>query len=236
MTLTVARRAAVQQQVQVGQLPQHPLPPPVTGEELWVDCSNYTGPLTDHGCADLKAAGYVGIIAQAITGLDGKTYTRQQLAAALRNGLRIAGYIWCFPVASVSSRLLMFDGFPLEFLALDVEQAGLSIANVDRDLALCDEYMVAQGMVPTGLSKDSFRLLHPTIIYTARWFFAQQGWLGLTRWSERPLWEALYDGIPDVSVGFWPYGGWTKMTIKQWRGTSNVGEVQQVDLNVTAAA
>jgi hypothetical protein len=116
-------------------------PPPVAGGELWVDCSNYTGNLTDQGCADLKAAGYVGVIIQAITGLDGVSYTRQQLAACVHNGLRIAGYVWCFPFAapgSMLTRLGMFDGYRLEFLALDVEEAGTRKFDVDRDLALCD--------------------------------------------------------------------------------------------------
>jgi hypothetical protein len=184
--------------------------------------SNWTGPLTDQGCMDLKANGYVGVIVQAITGLDGKSYTRQQLATAQRNGLRLAGYVWCFPgasTASIHSRLAMYDGYMLEFLYLDVEQAGLAIADVDRDLAECDRY--------TGRKAG---------IYTAHWFFQDQRWLSLTRWADRPLWEALYDGIPDAAVGFHPYGGWTKMAIKQWAGTSSVGVVDQVDLNVTAAA
>jgi hypothetical protein len=143
----------------------------------------------------------------------------QQLAMCRKNGLRVQGYCWCFPGASKSSmtsRLAMFDGFAIEALWLDVEQAGLKVADVDRDLALCDAYM--QGK-PTG-------------VYSGRWFFAQQGWLGLTKWADRPLWDSNYTGIAEVGSGFIPYGGWTNPTITQYAGTSSIGSVQQIDLDV----
>jgi hypothetical protein len=191
---------------------------PPTGPALWVDASNYSGAFTDAHCADLKTAGVVGVIVQAITGLDGVSYTRQQLLACVRNGLRIQGYVWCFPGASQASmrgRLAMLDGFALEALWLDVEQAGLKIADVDRDLGLCDAY-----------------LSELTGIYSGRWFFAQQGWLGVTKWSGRPLWDSNYNGVPVVGAGFVPYGGWTKPVVSQYQGTSSIGRVQQIDLDV----
>jgi hypothetical protein len=192
-------------------------PSPAT-VELWCDTSNWTKDLTDQGCADLKAAGIVGVIAQAITGLDGISYTRQQLDACVRNGLRIAGYVWCFPHdsrASMSGRLQMFDGFAIETLWLDVEQNGLKRTDVDGDLALCDAYKGA----PTG-------------IYSGRWFFVQQGWQHDTWWSSRPLWDSNYTGVAEVGTGFVPYGGWTMPTMSQYRGTSTIGHVNQIDLDV----
>lgn len=180
--------------------------------------SNYTGELTDQGCADLKAAGYVGAIVQAITGRDGVSWTRQQLHACARNGLRIQGYVWCFPgasKASMSSRLGMFDGSNIERLWLDVEQAGLKASDVDRDLSVCDHYMSAK----VGC-------------YSGRWFFARQGWLGHTAWSDRLLWDSHYNGEPVVGAGFIPYAGWTVPTMSQFAGTSSVGSVHEIDLNV----
>lgn len=164
----------------------------------------------------------MGCIVQAITGNDGRSYTRQQLDACVRNGLRIQGYVWSFPNASLSSingRLSMFDGFPIERLWVDVEQAGLHQSDVDRDLAACDRYMGTWTRVG---------------IYTGRWFWAQQGWLSLTRWADRALWDSNYTGIADVGSGFIPYGGWQWPKITQYRGTSSVGVVNQVDLNVSA--
>jgi hypothetical protein len=222
LTTILARRIA-SSQVR-SRRPLEPEPPDSAGVhyELWADISNYTGPLTDEGCADLKAAGYVGVIVQAITGLDGNTYTRQQLEVARRNGLRLAGYVWCFPGASEASirgRLGMFDGFELEFLALDVEQAGTTILDVERDLKLCNAYIRD---VP--------------FLYSGKWFFDQQGWSHLDLWADHPLWDSNYDGEPDADVGFRPYGGWTEATIKQFRGTSRIGHVDQIDLNVRRAA
>ncbi len=186
---------------------------------MWADVSNYSKQLTDQGCADLRAAGIVGCIVQAITGIDGFSYTRQQLDACQRNGLRIAGYVWVFPNAlraSMQSRLQMFDSFPIESLWADVEQKGLKTADVDRDLALCDVYI---GKL-TG-------------VYSGRWFFQQQGWLGHTAWSNRALWDSRYDNVPETQTGFIPYGGWSECTIKQYAGSSSIGSVHQIDLNVT---
>lgn len=190
-----------------------------TGREFWIDASNWSKELTDEGCAGLKSAGVVGVIIQAITGNDGISYTRQQLDACRRNGLRIAGYCWCFPGdtrASIQSRLAMFDGYTLESLWLDVEQVGLHIADVTRDLAIMDLYFG-----------------RPVGVYTARWFWQQQGWLGWTAWSDRPLWTANYDSNPDTTVDFVPFGGWTSTVIKQFVGTSAIGTVSQIDLDMT---
>lgn len=183
-----------------------------------MDASNYTGPLTTQGCLELTAAGVVGVIVQAITGADGRSFTRQQLGMCAANGLRVQGYVWCFPGASnasMTSRLAMFNGARLEALWLDVEQAGLKTSDVDRDLALCDAYLGAR----TG-------------VYSGRWFFAGQGWLNVTRWSNRPLWDSLYNRVPIVGAGFVPYGGWTKPSVSQFAGTSSIGSVHQIDLDV----
>lgn len=213
MTLTAPLRAAVQQQV----LRRPAAAPSPTAPALWVDMSNYSGALTDGMLDDLQAAGYVGAIVQAITGNDGASYTRQQLDALTRRGLRIAGYVWCFPGAAPSSmqgRLAMFDGYRLEFLALDVEQVGLSRADVDRDLAICDLYARAR-----------------TWVYSAFYFFKDQGWLNETRWADRPLWFASYDDVPELTP-FTPFGGWTTPRAKQFMGTSTIGRLHMVDLNI----
>lgn len=131
--------------------------------------------------------------------------------------------MWCFPGATTSSiltRLAMFDGYHIEFLALDVEQAGLKRGDVDRDLLWCDRYAGNPS---------------PTWIYTGKWFFDQQGWSKVTWWSTRKLWDSNYDGTPIANDHFRPYHGWTMCQIEQYRGTSSIGSVRQVDLNVTAA-
>jgi hypothetical protein len=187
---------------------------------LWVDASNYTGAFTDQMMADLKAAGVKGIIVQAITGADGTSYTRQQCQMAVSHGFLLGGYVWCFPgenQASIDGRLAMFDGFPLAFLWADVEQTGTTVADVNLLLARCDAYTGQQ----TG-------------VYTGKWFFDQQGWSGLTLWSNRPLWVSIYDGQANVLIGFVPFGGWTACVVKQYAGSSSIGSVHMIDLDVAA--
>lgn len=213
---TQTQRVVLIQQTWPAPVPKKP--PAPASSTLWCDASNYTGPFDDQQMADLKNAGYVGVIIQAITGLDGKSYATQQLAVAARNGLRLAGYLWCFTAssaASVNNRLMMFDGYTLEFLALDAEAGSLSVADVDRDLTRCDAYW---GGV--------------TWLYSGKWFFDQQGWSNDSRWSTRPLWDAHYDGIADPDVNFVPYGGWTQCQAKQFQGTSSIGSLTEIDLNV----
>lgn len=183
-----------------------------------MDASNYTGPLTDQGCHELLAAGIQGVIVQAVTGLDGHSYTRQQLSACVANGLRIQGYVYCNHGQSVASRLPMYDGFPVETIWLDVEASGLTKANVNRDFALIDTFL-GDG--------------DPAGCYSGHWYFQQQGWLKYTKWADegRALWNSAYDGIADPDVGFVPYGGWQQCAVKQYRGTSSIGSVQQIDLD-----
>lgn len=171
---------------------------------------------------DLVAAGVKGVIVQAITGLNGISHTSQQCQMVAQYGLELHGYVWCFPgesATSIDSRLAMFNGKPVRRLWADVEQAGLSSHDVDLLLSRCDMYL------PTQL----------TGVYSGRWFFVQKGWLNLTRWSERDLWDANYvDGVPDPTVGFVPYGGWDHCVIKQFKGTSDVGTVHEVDLDAVS--
>lgn len=171
---------------------------------------------------DLRDAGVVGIIIQAITGLNGISYTSQQCQMAVKWGFRLHGYVWCFPgesAVSIDTRLSMFNGYPVEKLWDDVEQSGLTVADVDLLLTRSDMYLPTQR---TG-------------VYSGKWFFDQQGWTGLTRWSDRDLWDADFDGIADPNVGFEPYGGWTRRVVKQYRGTSSIGTVHAIDLDVRGA-
>lgn len=188
-----------------------------------MDLSNYTKDLTDQGCADLLAAGVVGCIIQAVTGVNGVSYTRQQLDACQRNGLRIQGYVWVFPgdtKPSMGSRLAMFNGFPIEALYVDVEQMGVKEADVDRDLAAADAYL-ADGRLAG--------------IYSSRYVFVDNKWLGVTKWANagRLLWSAIYDGIADPDVGFVPYAGWGQCQIKQFGGSSSLGSVTEIDLDIS---
>lgn len=167
----------------------------------------------------------VGVICQAITGLDGATYVRQQLDACQRNGLRSRGYIWCFPLendASIDSRLAMFDGFPIEGIGVDVEQAGISQKDVSYLLDKTAAYLAQRGIA--GLPW----------FYSAHWYFSSRGWLSLTTWSKYPLWDTRYNNQPELLRDFVPYGGWTQddVVATQYFGTSAIGAVHQIDLDL----
>lgn len=160
----------------------------------------------------------VGVIIQAITGTNGISWTKQQLQACVRNGLRIQAYVWVFAgdtARSMDFRLAMLNGFNIERLWADVEDAGITRADVDRDLKLCDTY-----------------LGQPAGIYTGKWVFDQHGWSHQSWWSHRDLWASIYDGVADPDVGFIPFHGWTRCVMKQHAGTSSIGSVHQIDLDV----
>lgn len=70
-------------------------------------------------------------------------------------------------------------------------------------------------------------------IYTAKWFW--EGHLGNPKWSwlaGSKLWNAFYDGDPDVDFARFPYGPWTQASVvgEQYVGTTNIGGAQ-FDLN-----
>jgi Glycosyl hydrolases family 25 len=186
--------------------PVHTRPPNPTLPRQWIDVSNWQGQLLPEWFADWGGRGFGGLIVQAVTGTDGRSYTQQQLDMAMDCGWEVAAYVWCSPgdasdSAGIRSRLALLDPYAEElvFLALDLEQAGTTPEDVQADLSLCDQY----------LKKE-------TVIYTARWFFQQQGWAYMSYWSDRRLWDAQYDNEADVDQGFVPYGGWAERWIKQY--------------------
>jgi hypothetical protein len=188
----------------------------VTGDR-GVDVSNYTGPLTADRIAALQAWGCRFVVVQAITGQDGVSWTRQQCQAVLDAGMDLQGYVWAFPgenTLSVTNRLALFGAFPLSRLWLDVEQAGLTVQDVNLALGACDNWHGQH----TG-------------IYTGKWFFDQQGWSGQALWADRDLWHSSYDHVADAGAGFVPYGGWTRPAVKQY---DNVGPIPDADVNVVA--
>jgi len=100
------------------------------------------------------------------------------------------------------AKLHLFDGFQLDFLANDVEEMQMDLADVSAALQSCDSYL--------GRPRDVW-------IYTRENLFTKAyGWANLHPWPDRKVWVANYDGIPDVNVGFHPFCGWTQAEMKQW--------------------
>lgn len=173
--------------------------------ELSLDVSNYQRVLGDDFFEHWGALGYSGLIVQAVVGLDGYSYTAQQLQAGLDHNWAISSYVWCSSGDSMDRgrfqrRLDLIERFTddIVFVALDVEEMGLTPDDVDADLLRCDE------IVPDSP------------FYTGKWIFDQLGWSDYDWWSERRLWDSNYDRKADVNVGFRPYGGWTEAWMKQF--------------------
>lgn len=193
------------------------VPPPLeaTWPRLSLDVSNWQGALADSFFETWSAQGYGGLIVQSVLGSDGKTFTQQQLQAAVEHDWAIAAYVWCAPgdaqTGAVNQRLSYLAGFEdrLAFVALDVEQGGTAAADVDFDL-----------QVLALLNREA------TPMYTAYWFFENQGWLDLQQWAWCRLWDARYMGEADPDLGFRAYGGWSAAWLTQFTDTpldQNVG-------------
>jgi len=186
-----------------------PTRPLVLPEAQWpefsLDVSNYQKELHDDFFEHWGALGYKGLIVQAVVGLDGFSYTAQQLQAGLDHGWAISAYVWCaagdaLDRGRVQGRLDLIERFThnLVFVALDVEEMGLSPEDVDADLIRCDE------------------VITDSPLYTGKWAFDNLGWSDNDWWAERRLWDSNYDRTPDVNAGFRPYGGWTDAWMKQF--------------------
>jgi hypothetical protein len=145
---------------------------PVPGwPQYSLDVSNHQRALGDDFFAHWGALGYRGLIVQSVTGLDGYSFTRQQCQAALDHGWQIAGYVWCSSGDGISdsrfkARLELIEPYlgPLHFLALDVEEAGLSPEDVDADLQRCDE---VKGDTPIYCVTPETRVLTRDLLWVA---------------------------------------------------------------------
>jgi hypothetical protein len=92
-------------------------------------------------------------------------------------------------------------------------------AKISEALAACDAYPTTSG--------------RPAGVYSGRWYWADRRYIAnSTSFSQRELWDANYDDVADAALGFAPYGGWQRVAIKQYRGTSVLAGIGGLDLNV----
>ncbi len=202
---------------------------------LAVDISNYTTPLTPTAIEGLKSAGVRHVIIQSIDPPAGYPpgRTREQIQACRAAGLTVDAYIWLWfdlDIDDIRHKLSLLDGLEIRQLWLDVEDTAsikydqpTTEAKVTAALAACDAYKTTSGQ-KTG-------------VYSGKWFWADQRYMGNTAiYADRELWDANYDDVADATAGFRTYGGWQAPRIKQYRGTSVLGGVGGIDLNVLSVA
>jgi Glycosyl hydrolases family 25 len=202
---------------------------------LAVDISNYTTPLTSAAVDGLKAAGVSHVIVQAIDPPPGYPpgQTREQIQLCQAAGLSVDAYVWLWfdlEINDIQHKLQLLDGLSIRQLWLDVEDT----ASIKYDQATCE------AKVSAALAAcDSFQTTsgQKTGIYSGNWFWADPRYMGNTAiYADRELWDANYDQIPDATSNFRAFGGWVAARIKQYRGTSIIAGVANVDLNVLSVA
>jgi hypothetical protein len=202
---------------------------------LAVDISNYTTPLTSAAVDGLKAAGISHVIVQAINPPPPypSGQTRQQIQLCQAGGLTIDAYVWLWfdlDIGDIQRKLQLLDGLSIRQLWLDVEDT----ASIKYDQATCEARVTAALAACDAFATTSGQ---KTGVYSGRWFWADPRYLGnTTTYADRELWDANYDQVPDAASDFRPYGGWQAARIKQYRGTSVLAGVANVDLNVLSVA
>jgi hypothetical protein len=198
---------------------------------LAVDASNYSDPFTPASLASLRSAGVEHVIVQAVDPPPGYPpgVTGQQVMACIDAGFSVDAYVWLWfdaDIDDIHHKLSLIDGLAIRQLWLDVEDtaairydAATCNAKVSAALAVCDAYGTTSGQ-RCGT-------------YSGRWFWIDNRYMGnTTAFADRELWDANYDDVADAAMGFVPYGGWTGPRIKQFRGSTTVGTVGGLDLNV----
>lgn len=193
--------------------------------------SNFTDRLTPTGLQALKDAGVGHVIVQAVDPPPGYPAgrTREQVQACLDAGLTVDAYVWLWfdlDAADVRRKLHLLDGLDIRQLWLDVEDTAAlkydqptTETKVTAALQACDAFASTSG-ARTG-------------VYSGRWFWTDRRYMANTSsFADRDLWDANYDDVADAAIGYAPYGGWQQVAIKQFRGTTAVGGIGGLDVNV----
>lgn len=186
-----------------------------------IDVSNYSGQINGATISCWRNQGYDHLIC----GTQRREITRQQLQTAQAE-ITLDAYVYLYwsrdIAAQVREALETISGLNVGRLWLDCEDdAGgrtpEQVVSLIRDaVAACDNF-------PNG-------------IYTGRWWW-QPSTGDSQEFAGLPLWHAEYTAHPNVLPdfdGFRPYGGWTRPSMWQFQGTTNLCGVT-VDLNLMDA-
>jgi hypothetical protein len=229
---------ALLQQQQAGRVTVPPEQPPTLLLPRAVDVSNYTSALTVSALNNWRNQYDIGLV--IVQSLDAERFphskTVTQLLACQMVGIATDIYVYPFFANGVGDCAMRLNearkaGVPIRRVWLDVEDVDPSqrawtpsqrIDMVRRWLEACDAFPAS---------------VRPAGVYSGRWYWASPSYMdNSTAFSDRPLWDSDYDGVPDVNHGFTPYGGWTSRAIKQHIGSSVLGGVSGVDQNVLSEA
>lgn len=189
---------------------------------LAVDASKFT--VSPPPIDAWKANGVELVIIQAHPAQYGQERSLELMRAVSAAGLPWDAYIYQYlafldwlPGALETLDLAAAEGLVPRKGWLDVEDnsasaGGLSVTRrigaVQRDLDLLDGWLSAHERPPAG-------------IYSADWYWP--AWMANTsRFNDRQLWAAQYDGNPDTT-NVVLFGGWAECRIKQYAGSQPDG-------------
>lgn len=191
-----------------------------------VDMSRWGGEFTLAEADAMRALGIHTNIPGSGPGGYGQ-WTRQQAGMTIEAGLRLEGYAF-----------VEWGDCSRERARWWAEQCAASFGpHVDDVLRFWPDFEETPVPAPLERAWDYIDYFLEAVdeifpeggFYGARWFHL--GHLGNpTRWRDRQLWNAWYDGDPDID-GL-PYGGWTRdhVAIEQYQGTTLIAG-HSVDLN-----
>ena len=188
--------------------------------------SNYTGPISQANLQAWRDDGVELVIVQAFPPEYSQYQIQQQQIQACSDfGMPFECYIYDYlSVPSWRDRALV----GIQALAWQPAQVWADEEDTTAKVMPLKRRIDAVAATLTAIEAAGF----DTGVYTGAWFWT--GYMGNTpAFRSYPLWDALYDGDPNLASDFTPYGGWTQRTIKQYRGTSTLHGVGNVDLDVT---
>ena len=195
---------------------------------LAVDCSNYSGEISEQQARDLWAAGVRKVIVQIVN--ERVLTHRQQIPVLLAAGLEVEAYVYVWFSSGeewVKQRVAWacreLGAFPkVSMLWLDCEQTLDDDPPFDHVNEPTTDIIRAAVDVVTHAG-------YRTGIYTAQWWWVP-GTDNTTAFSHLPLWSANYDLDPDRDPA--NYGGWGVPDMEQYQGSTTLAGVPMVDLNV----
>lgn len=186
---------------------------------LAIDCSNYSGAIDSNQARALAEAGVKRAIVQLV---NPRVLThRQQFPALIAAGIDCEAYVYLWFDSDIGQRIR----WALSELA---QRPGVRRVWLD-----CEDVTGGQTVesVLAGI-REAVSIVegagYAAGIYTARWW-----WVAATDDSHEfvrlPLWNAFYDGEPDLDPA--GYGGWDIPRMEQYQGDTTLAGVPFVDLD-----
>ena len=192
---------------------------------MWIegiDISKYQGSIDQATWRALEMSGQAVAIVGAWHGIDANPHCEGNLLRAKSAGMVTATYTALnslngFTAVQNAKAACGSAWGDVAFVAIDCEINGITETTIRQAIQQCDDF-----------GKQA-------CIYTAYWWWHDQ-FGNSTQFAHMPLWNAYYDGEPDVDFGRLMYGGWavSSVVMEQFTGSSQLAGIT-VDRNTILA-